>query len=154
MPKNFREEEERLRFLITKIDAEILRFNDMKEKLESRLDSFNKELKSEGMQPVPVYFQPASGQRDLLDDLTEHILELNKMKNLVAQKLKLVIREEELFEKLQQKHGSSVDLKHLPTGEFEIVVSDSETQQVFSQVQASKKNMAALRKSIQDFTGE
>jgi len=150
MVKDFKEEEERLRFLITKVDSEILRFNEMKDKLDSRLASLDRELKSEGMQPVPVIFQPTAGHKDLLEEITDHILELNKIKNLVAQKLKLVIREEELFDKLQKKHGSSVDLKHLSNGEFEIAVNDAETQQFFSQVQASKKNMAGLRKTIQD----
>jgi len=150
MVKDFKETEDRLRFLITKIDSEILRFSGIKHELEERQDSFNKALKSEGMQPVPVIFQPSSGAKDLLDEVTDHILELSKLKNLVAQRLNLVIKEEELLEKLRKKHGESVSLKHLPSGEFEIVVDDDGTKQVFSQLQASRKNIASLKTVVQE----
>lgn len=154
MPKDFREEEERLRFLVVKIDAEITRFSELKEKLELRQEDLSNALRSEGLQPVPIIFQPSSGTKDLLDELTDHVLELNKMKNFVAQKLNMVIKEEELLEKLRKKHGSAVDLKHLPSGEFELVINDTDTQQVFTQVQASRKNMNSLKKTIQELTEE
>jgi len=154
MVKDFREEEERLRFLIAKIDAEISRFSELKEKLESRQEELSDALRSEGLQPVPIIFQPSAGTKDLLDELTDHVLELNKMKNFVAQKLNMAIKEEELLEKLQKKHGSAVNLKHLPSGEFELVINDTDTQQVFAQIQASRKNMNSLKKTIQDLTEE
>ena len=152
MGKDFKEEEERLRFLISKVDSEILRFSEIKQKMEERQEDFNRSLRIEGMQPVPVIFQPSSSSKDLLDELTEHILELNKLKNLVAQKLNLVIKEEELFQKIRQKHGSDVELRKLPAGDFEIVVNDAQTQQAFSQMQASRKNLAGLKKTIQELS--
>ena len=100
MALNFKEEEERLRFLMSKIDSEILRFNEIKQGLEERKNEFNEALNSEGMQPVPVKFQPSvSGSENLLDEISQHILELSKLKNFVAQKLNMVIQGDELMQK-------------------------------------------------------
>lgn len=144
-----KEREERLRFLLTKVDSEIDKFESLlgsAENLQSELDA---EIRGTGLQSLPINFTPhTEGQRDLQDELKQHILSLNKLKNLINKKLKKVIREEELLEGLQKKYGDKVSLKGAGKGELELIYKDEETEKMFSRLKNSKKMISQLKESV------
>lgn len=146
-----REEEDRLRFLVSRIDSEIEKFTKMLKELEEKQLVVQNEIEGHGLQPIPVKIKPHSEETEnLLVDMQNHIANLNKMKNFVSQKLNIVIKEEELVESLRDKFGEAVSIKKLPSGEFEIEYSDQDTLMLHSQIQAGKKIVEQLRKSLEE----
>ena len=76
------------------------------------------------------------------------------MKNYLSSKLELVIKEEELLEELKKKHGDNVELLKNPAGEFEIVYTDSETDDAYNKLKASRKLVSDLKASMKDIIKE
>lgn len=146
-----KEKEERLRFLLSKIDSEIEKFKEMQASVEERKMSINRDITSKGLSEVPLEIRPHSDEQDGLGgEVNRHLMELSKMRNYLNGKLELVIKEEELLKELKKKHGNKVSLVKTDEGEFEIVYEDSETEEMYDKLKASRKLIADLKSSMKD----
>ena len=150
-----KEKEERLRFLLSKIDSEIGKFKEMSESLEEKKNALVKEISRKGVAEVPVEITPHSGEQEsLAEEITCHLLELNKMKNYLGGKLEIILKEEELLEELKKKYGSKVSLVKGRKGEFEIMYTDAETDAVYTKLKAGKKLVLDMRESMKGLIKE
>ena len=150
-----KEQEERLRFLISRIDSEILKFQKLLKSIEQKQSKLNEAIRERGLQEVPINIVPHSEEKEnLREEIKQHIMDLNKLKNYINGKLEVVIKEEELIEDLKKEYGQSVSLHKLDSGEFEINYEDKETEKAHNHVKTSKKLVNQLKKSIQDIIKE
>lgn len=148
-------QEDRLRFLVSRIDSEVKKFQDMLSALERKQEGIQTMIKKQGLEPVPIRINPHStSTQNLIAEMQGHVMELNKLKNYVNQKLNEVVREEGLREKLSREFGEKIQIKKLPSGEFEIDYSDPDTLNLFTQVQASKKTINQLREKLAEVEKE
>ena len=155
MPGDLKQQEEELKLLIKKIDSEIADFEKLKTAIDVKKATLGEAVNKAGLQPVPIDVVPHSdSSRDLEEEIKQHILDLNKLKNFINGKLKVVIREEELLNELQEKYGKEVGIKKLPGGEFELTFSDKETEQAFAKLQKSKELLSTVKKSVQSLVEE
>ncbi len=144
-----KEQEERLRFLLTRVDSEMAKFERLQKQVDAKQASLSSAISREGLEGVTVNVTPhGEGSANLAEELRNHLLDLNKTKNLIAGKLNLVVKEEELIASLKGKYGENVALVKLPSGEFEIDFKDPDTEQAFNQVQSGKKLLQQLRESL------
>ncbi|MBS3062977.1 MAG: hypothetical protein J4203_03830 [Candidatus Diapherotrites archaeon] len=150
MPESeLKEQEERLRFLLTRVEAELAKFERLLKQVEAKQAGLGQAIAKEGLDNVEVNVSPHGEEaRSLVEELRSHVLDLGKTKNLVASRLNLVVKEEELLEGLQEKYGDSVQLVKLPSGEFEVEFRDADTEQAFNQMQSGKKLLQQLRESM------
>ena len=155
MPVDLKQQEEELRLLIRKIDSELANFKRLKDKVGVKRAKLEKSVSKAGLQPVPVEITPHSGEdANLEQGINKHLLDLNKLKNFINGRLKVVIREEELLAKLQSEYGEEVGIKKLSGGEFELTFADGETQAAFEDLQKSKKLISIVKKSVQTLSEE
>lgn len=144
-----KDQEERLRFLVSKVDSEIKKFQGLLDTAETLGGELDEAVRKEGLQSVPIAISPHSEESEgLAEELKQHIMDLNKLKNLINAKLNLVIKEEELIEGLQRKYGNKVSLKRISGGDFEINYADDKTDNAFNQLKNSKKLIAQLKDSV------
>ncbi len=144
-----KEQEERLRFLLTRVDAELDKFGRVLKQVEAKQSKLGDAIAKEGMEGVTVNVLPhGEDAGNLFEELKNHLLDLAKTKNLIASKLNLVVKEEELLDTLRDKYGDSVQLVKLPSGEFEIDFKDEDTEQAFNQMQSGKKLLQQLRQTL------
>ncbi len=155
MAAALKQQEEELRLLIRKIDTEIVAFEKLKTEVSVKKAKIEKSVNVAGLQPVPINIAPHSGSADnLVRELEQHVLALNKVKNFINGKLKVVIKEEELLAELQKEYGKEVNIKKHPNGEFELVFSDDGTKAAFKALEKSKGMLETVKKSVQSLTEE
>jgi len=155
MAEELKAQEDRLRFLVSRIDSEIKKFQDMLSLLEGKQSNIQNMIKKQGLEPVPIRINPHSmSTQNLIAEMQGHLMELNKLKNYLSQRLNEVIKEEALKEKLLREFGEKIQIKKLPSGEFEIDYSDPETLNLFAQIQASKKTINQLRENLAEVEKE
>ncbi len=155
MPADLKQQEETLKLLIKKIDSEIVRFEKIKTEVGVKRAKLEESVNTAGLQPVPIEIAPHSGTGENLEqEIKQHILDLNKLKNFINGKLNVVIKEEELLNELQKKYGKEVGIKKIPGGEFELTFSDAETKKAFAALQKSKKMLSTVKRSVQSLTEE
>ncbi|MCX8158108.1 MAG: hypothetical protein N3D73_00380 [Candidatus Diapherotrites archaeon] len=153
--EDLKDKEERLRFLLSKIEDEIDRFSKMQEIIETKNRELFVEISKKGLTETPLEIAPHSdGHQSLLDEVREHILELNKVKSYLSAKLDLILKEEELIEALKKKYGNNVNLLKRADGVFEISYTDEETKNTYLKLKASKKLLSDLKSSIGDLVKE
>ncbi|MFH0970821.1 MAG: hypothetical protein V1776_05175 [Candidatus Diapherotrites archaeon] len=149
--------EEVLQSLLKKIDSDIALFDRRAEKLRKKHDELTDAVMDAGLEPVPISFA-ASGENakktDVLQELENHIMELNKLKNLISMKLKRVLQEEELLDHLRTTYGKGVAFNRNTKGGIELQVKDLDADVALSEVMDSKKKIEALRIQIQELGGE
>ncbi len=144
-----KEQEERLRFLLTRVDSESAKFERVLKQVEAKRAELDKALDKQGLENVAINLLPHGEESPtLVEELRSHVLDLGKTRNLIASKLNLVVKEEELLENLQEKYGDKVKLLKLPSGEFEIDFADEDTAAAFSQMQSGKKLLQQLRETL------
>ena len=154
MPE-LKEQEDRLRFLLSKVDAEISKFESLVKSIDLKQGQLTAQIRDAGMQSVPIRIMPHSdATQNLYDEPNQHLLELNKLKNFLSSKLNLVLKEEELFSKLNKKYGNNVEIDRNPAGEFEIRYKDEDTSAAYTQLSTSKKLIEQLRGSVKDIIAE
>lgn len=155
MPRReLKEREEVLQALLKKIDADIDLFTRRMEKLQKKHDDLSNVVDDSGLEPVPISFIPMQGKMDVLNELEVHILELNKLKNLVGMKLKRLLQEEELLEHLQSEYGSNVQFKRSTKGGIELQVVDKDADSAYGELLESKKRLESLRGQIHEIGDE
>lgn len=152
--RELKEREEVLQSLLKKIDADIDLFSRRMEKLQKKHDDLSDVVDDSGMEPVPISFVPAQGKADVLNELAIHILELNKLKNLVGMKLKRLLQEEELLEHLQSEYGKNVSFKRSTKGGVELQVMDKDADSAYGELLESKKRLESLRGQIHEIGDE
>ena len=146
---DFREQEERLKFLISRINSEISKFEKIQQSMAKMQEKLNTAITQKGLLKVPIDIFPHSeDKQSLYEELRQHVLDLYKLKNLISTKLDLVIKEEELLADLQKEYGTKVELQKLPTGEFELRYHDTETEEAYNAIRTSKKLVSQLRETI------
>jgi hypothetical protein len=152
--RELKEREEVLQSLLKKIDADIDLFSRRMEKLQKKHDDLSDVVDDSGMEPVPISFVPLQGKMDVLNELEVHILELNKLKNLVGMKLKRLLQEEELLEHLQSEYGKNVSFKRSTRGGVELQVMDKDADSAYGELLESKKRLESLRGQIHEIGDE
>jgi hypothetical protein len=152
--RELKEREEVLQSLLKKIDADIDLFTRRMEKLQKKHDDLSDVVDDSGMEPVPISFIPAQGKADVLNELEIHILELNKLKNLVGMKLKRLLQEEELLEHLKSEYGKNVSFKRSTRGGVELQVMDKDADSAYGELLESKKRLESLRGQIHEIGDE
>ncbi len=151
MQMDLKEQEERLKFLISRIDSEIEKFKKVLIGVESKREELDKAITKKGLQSVPINISPHSLDKSgLYEELQQHILDLNKLKNLINSRLDVVIKEEELILGLKEKYGKSVNLEKNDGGEFEVSFKDTETESAYSQIKNSRRLIEQLRESMKE----
>ncbi len=152
--RELKEREEVLQTLLKKIDADIDLFTRRMEKLQKKHDDLSDVVDDSGLEPVPISFIPAQGKMDVLNELEVHILELNKLKNLVGMKLKRLLQEEELLDHLQSEYGKNVQFKRSTKGGIELQVLDKDADSAYGELLESKKRLESLRGQIHEIGDE
>ncbi len=153
--RELKEREEVLQAFLKKIDADIGVFTRRMEKLQSKHDELSGLVDEAGLEPVPISFNSQySKSGDVLSDLESHILELNKLKNLVGMKLKRLLQEEELLDHLQSEYGKNVLFRRTSKGGIELVIQDKDADATYGELQESKKRLESLRSQIHEIGDE
>lgn len=147
--KELKEREEVLQALLKKIDADIDVFTKRLEKLHEKHDELSGVVLDAGLEPVPISFQ-AGKNTDVISELESHVLELNKLKNLLSMKLRRILQEEDLLEHLQNEYGKNVTFKRNAKGGVELNVQDKDAEDAYVQLQQSKKKLDELREQIHE----
>ncbi|MEK6970463.1 MAG: hypothetical protein AABW68_02080, partial [archaeon] len=124
------------------------------EKLQSRRDELSGVVDDAGLEPVPISFVPSQGKADVLNELEVHVLELNKLKNLIGMKLKRLLQEEDLLEHLRSEYGKNVSFKRNTKGGIELQVLDREADSAYGELVESKKRLESLRSQIHEIGDE
>ncbi len=148
---DLKEREERLKFILSKVNTEIEKFGKIQSALEARQDELSEAVAGKGISNIPVNITPhTESSENLYEETRQHIMELTKLKSLIETRLNLVIKEEELIAELKDKYGDNVSLAKLPTGEFRLEFKDEKSEDAFEQLKMSKKMVGQLRESVQD----
>ena len=147
--KELKEREEVLQALLKKIDADIDVFTKRLEKLHAKHDELTGVVMDAGLEPVPISFQ-AGKNADVIGELESHVLELNKLKNLLSMKLRRILQEEDLLEHLQTEYGKNVTFRRNTKGGIELNVQDNDAEDAYAQLQLSKKKLDELREQIHE----
>lgn len=151
--RELKQREEVLQALLKKIDADIDVFSRRAEKVRKKHDELSNVVLDAGLEPVPISF--AAGKSvDALRDLDNHVLELNKIKNLISMKLKRILQEEDLLEHLQTEYGQNVTFRRNQKGLIELSVQDKDAQDAYDQMQGSKKKLDDIRAQIHELGDE
>ena len=146
---NLKDQEEKYRLIIRKIDLEIEKFQKMKKNLSEKQTNVVKAIKGTGFEEVPVRIMPHSETaEDLSNELEKHILSLNKLKNFINMKLESLMHEEELLDELKKKFGDNVSIKKIDRGEFEVNFTDPETKKAFDEIKKSKSLVEEIKNTI------
>ncbi len=152
--RELKEREQVLQALLKKIDTDIDSFTRRIEKLQSRRDELSGVVDDAGLEPVPISFVPSQGKADVLNELEVHVLELNKLKNLIGMKLKRLLQEEDLLEHLRSEYGKNVSFKRNTKGGIELQVLDREADSAYGELVESKKRLESLRSQIHEIGDE
>lgn len=148
-----KQREESLQALLKRLDTDIDLFSQRLEKLRKKHDELTSVVLDAGLEPVPISF--ASGKNaDVLSELENHILELNKMKNLIQMKLKHILQEEDLLDHLQSEFGKNVSFKRNAKGGIELQVKDLDAETAYDELEQGKRTLEKLRNQIHEFGDE
>lgn len=147
-PEELKDMEERLRFLLSKIDSELERFKSLKQEVEEKKKQLLGSLKDKGIEPIPIELSPSESM-SLAEDVDEHIKELQQFKNSINMKLKNVLREEELIDSLKKEYGENVEVKRDAANAFKIIYKDPSTAKIHAQVRLSKKLISSMREDLE-----
>ncbi len=146
-------QEEALQTLLKKIDSDVDKFSRLQEKLRSKHEELSDIVLDAGLSPVPIHFS-AGKSEDVLREVESHILELNKLKNLIEMRLKRIFQEEDLLEHLHEHYGKNVSFTRNQKGLIELQVDDADAKNTFAQLQESKKKLDVMRQQIHDLAGD
>lgn len=148
---DLKEQEEKYRLLIKKLDTELTKFEKLKEKIKLKRKDITVEVKKAGFDTVPVRITPHSQSKDdLISEIENHILSLTKTKNFISMKLESIMQEEELLEELKKKFKDNVKIIKLEHSEFEINFTDAETKEAYDELLQSTKLIENIKKTIQN----
>lgn len=153
--RELKEREEVLQTLLKKIDADVDTFTRRIEKLQKKHDELSEVVDDAGLEPVPISFTtPYAKVSDVLNELESHVLELNKLKNLIGMKLKRLLQEEELLDHLQNEYGKNVSFRRNNKGGIELQVQDKDVDAAYNELLDSKKRLESLRGEIHEIGDE
>ncbi len=149
--RELKQREEVLQVLLKRIDSEIETFSMQLGKFKAKQNELSNVVMDARLEPVPITFQPNEKiDINVIRELEDHILELNKVKNLLGMKLKRILQEEDLLEHLQSKFGKNVSFKRTEKGLIELQVKDKDADEAFDLLQDSKKRLDQLRGQIHE----
>lgn len=151
--EELKKREQVLQALLKKIDDDVSFFSDASEKLRKKRQELLNVVVKAGLEPIPVSFGSGK-ERDVLRNVENHILELNKVKNLVSMKLKRVLQEEDLVDHLNEKFGKEVKLSFNSKGLIELEVQSKDSSQLSLLLEKSSKKLDALREQVHELTLE
>ncbi|MEK6902959.1 MAG: hypothetical protein AABX02_05235 [archaeon] len=145
-----KQREESLQAFLKRLDVDLDLFTHRLESLRKKHDELTGVVLDAGLEPVPISF--AGGKNaDVLKELENHILELNKMKNLIQMKLKRIIQEEDLLEHLQSEFGKNVSFKRNVKGGIELQIKDLDAETAYDELEQGKRKLEQLRSQIHQF---
>lgn len=148
---DLKDQEKQLRQFMRTVEEQVARFEYLKNVLQVKMDSIREEITRHSFSPTPISLRPSETyEGDVYTEVQKHLLELNKMKNYLSIKLKEVIQEEELLESLKGKFGDSINFEKPKRGEFEIVFSDENIKEAFTELNQGKERIKLIKDSLND----
>ncbi len=143
---DLKEQETELRLFLQSVEEQIEKFNRLKEMFAEKRDSIREAMQQHNFSLVPVKISTEQCE-DVLAEIEQHLLELNKLKNYLGVKLKQIIEEEQLLESLKKKFGDTLEIDEAEHG-FEIKYFDSEAKQAFEELQKSKEKISHIKSTL------
>ena len=145
-----KEQEDKLRTSLSRIDSEISKFKSILNTVESKKEQITKTITKKGLEEIPVVILPHSpDESNLYEELKMHLDDLKQLKNSVKAKLDLVVKEEELIAQLKKEHGEKVDIKVFDD-KFNVDYKDIDTEYAFGQLNTGKKLLDQLKNNIKE----
>jgi len=143
---DLKEQETELRLFLQSVEEQIEKFNRLKEMFAEKRDSIREAMQQHNFSLVPVKISTEQCE-DVLAEIEQHLLELNKLKNYLGVKLKQIIEEEQLLESLKKKFGDTLEIDEAEHG-FEIKYFDSEAKNAFEELQKSKEKISHIKSTL------
>ncbi len=143
---DLKEQEEELRLFLQSVEQQIEKFQKLKERFAERRDKIREAIQNHDFALVPVKISTEACE-DILAEIEQHLMELNKLRNYLGVKLKQVVEEERLLESLKKQFGENLAIEQLEHG-FEIRYFDSEAKQALEELQKSKEKVMHIKNSL------
>lgn len=138
------EKEERLRFLLSKIDSELSKFKDIKSELETKKQELTKELEKLHASDANISFY-SEDQENVFEFVNSHNLELENLKNYIAGELQKVVKQREILELMKKKYGDNIIVEETQFGGIKIKYTDDEISEAAQTTTLSKKLVQNLK---------
>jgi hypothetical protein len=138
--------EERLRFLQSKIDNELSKFKDIKDRLDNKRKELSSAVDKIGASGSSISFFSES-QENVLEYVNSHTLELENLRNYISSELKKVIKQKDLLEAMRKQYGDKVVVEQTQLGDFRIKYTDEDVDNAAQQTNLSKKLVQQLKES-------
>ena len=140
------EKEERLRFLLGKIDNEVSKFRNIKNELDTKKQELSKEISKSGVDNVSINLY-SDTQDNIVEFVNSHVLELENLKNYISSELNKTVKRKDLLASLRKKYGDKVTVEETQFGEFRIKYSDKDVTDAAQITNLSKKLIRNLKET-------
>jgi len=142
--QNLKEKEERFRFLLSKIEAEVSKFKEINEELNKKKTEIMKFITKSGAENVTITLS-SDNQENISELVSAHLLELENLRNYIAGELQKIVKEEELLEMLSQKYNDKISIEETEKGSFKIKYNDEDIDNAILSTNLSKKLVQSLK---------
>ncbi len=140
------EKEERLRFLLSKIDGELTKFKEIKITLDKKKQELNTDLSKLDASGTSISFY-SDEQENVAEYVNSHTLELENLKNYIANELQKIIKQKSILETLKKKYGDKVTVEENQLGGFKIKYTDNDIISAAQTTNLSKKLVQNLKET-------
>jgi len=152
---NLGKQEKKLRLYMKTVEGQIAKFESARRVLQESEDEIREEIVNKSFSPTPISLKPHDDYPgDVYQEVQNHLLDLNKLKNYISIKLKEVIKEEELLQSLKAKFGENIDFEKPKRGEFEIVYSDQNVKDAFDNLKNGREKIRLIKESLNEMSSE
>lgn len=145
---DLKEQETELRLFLQRIEEQIEKFTKLKESFAEKRDHIRETMQQHDFSLVPVKISTEQCE-DVLAEIEQHLIELNKLRNYLGIKLKQIIEEERLLDSLKKKFGDTLEIEEAEHG-FEIKYFDSDAKEAFEELQKSKEKIAHIKSTLKN----
>jgi len=138
--------EERLRFLLSKIDSELSKFKEIKNNLDKKREDIAKDLEKLNATDANISLV-ADDQENVSDYINGHVLELENLRNYISGELQKTIKQIEILAEMKKKYGNKVTVEETQFGGVKIKYTDEDVLNAAQTTNLSKKLVQSLKDS-------
>jgi len=143
------DKQERYEFLLSKLNIEIEKFEDLARKLlEKKQDVINSVKKIDSSDVIITL--STDTQDNVTDFVNSHLLELKNLKNYINNELEKVKKQKELLNNLKAKYGDKIKIEQTQMGNFKIKYDDETIDKTIELTNISKKLIKNLKNNLLD----